>query len=87
MPQTKSAAKSLRIGQRRRLVNDRWRQKIKTSLHAIRDAIVAKDKSAAQTALGEATSMIDRAARHNVIHPNKAARKKSRLQKAVSKIS
>ena len=86
MPQIKAASKALRTDKRRRAVNDRWRRKMREALHAVRDAILAKDSKEAKKALVSAESVLDRVARRNIIHPNKAARKKSRLVKAVSKI-
>lgn len=87
MPILKSAEKALRASERRRVMNDRWRTKLHTALKAVRVATTAKDKAAAEKAYLKATSILDRAARRNIIHPNKAARKKSRLAKAVAKIS
>lgn len=87
MPQLQAAKKALRVSARRRVINDRWRRKVREALHAVRDAIRAQDKKAAAEAYVTATSMIDRAARRNIIHPNSAARKKSRLHKAVANIT
>ena len=87
MPQTKAAAKALRTGARRRQGNDNWRRQMRESLHTIRDALGAKDTAKATEAIKSATSILDRAARRHIIHRNKAARKKSQLQKLASKIA
>lgn len=84
MPQLKAAKKALRSSIRRRRVNDRWRRKVRQSLKAVRDAIEAKDTKTATASLLKAQSALDKAARHSIIHKNKAARLKSRLTKAVS---
>lgn len=86
MPQIKAAKKALRQSQRRRAVNDRWRRKLREVLNAIRDAVQAGQKSEAETAFQKAQSILDRAARHHVIPAHKAARKKSRLKQAISKL-
>lgn len=86
MPQIASAKKALRVNARKRVINDRWRKKLRESLHALQKTILSKDKKAAQTAFLETQSVIDRAARHKIIHPNKASRKKARLHKAISKL-
>lgn len=86
MPQTASAAKALRVSARKRAMNDVWRRKMKNALLAVRDAINAKNAAAAQTAYQAAQKVIDRAARRNIIHPNRAARKKSRLKQAIAKL-
>lgn len=83
MPQIASAKKDLRVSARKRVTNDRWRKKLRESLHALQTTITAKDKKAAQAAFLKTQSVIDRAARHKIIHPNKAARKKARLHKAI----
>lgn len=86
MPQLQAAKKDLRKNQRRRAINDRWRSAIHKSIRAVQDAITEKDQKAAAAAMPKAQAVLDRASRRNIIHPNKAARKKSRLLKAIAKI-
>jgi small subunit ribosomal protein S20 len=85
MPQTASAAKALRASARRRTVNDRWRAKVRSALKAFRVAITTNNKEGAAQAAVVAESMLDRAARRNIIHWRAAARKKSRLKQALAK--
>lgn len=87
MPQTDSARKALRSSARKRGVNDRWRRKVKEALSAVRNAVREKNKQTAEIAFTAAQKLLDRAARRNIIPPNKAARKKSRLQQAISKLA
>lgn len=87
MPQLQAAKKALRVSARKRQINDRWRLKLRLATRAVREAIAAKDKATAKKALVKVHSTLDRTARRNIIHPNKASRLKSRLQKAVAKIS
>lgn len=86
MPQTKAAAKALRVSARRRVINDRWRKHMREALRVVRDALAAGKRAEAQQAYLTAQKMLDRAARRHVIHRNKAARKKSRLQKSIAKL-
>jgi len=86
MPQLKAAKKDLRKNQRRRTINNRWRSTVHNTIRAVQDAITQKDKKTALEALPKAQAALDRAARRNIIHPNKAARKKSRLLKAIAKL-
>jgi len=86
MPQIKAAKKDLRKNQRRRTGNDRWRQKVRTALHAVRDALTAGDKSAAAAAYLKAQSTLDRAARRHILDQHKAARVKTRLSREVLKL-
>lgn len=85
MPQLKAAKKDLRKNQKRRVVNDRWRTVVYKAVRAVQDAVDKKDMKAAKEALQKAQAALDRAARRNIIHPNKAARKKSALAKKVAK--
>ncbi len=87
MPQLTAGKKALRTSARRRVVNDIWRRKMRSAMKALREALTAKDGKAALVELGKAESILDRAARRNIIHPNKAARKKSRLRKAVTAVA
>ena len=86
MPHTKSAAKALRAGVKRRADNDNWRRQMREALHAVRDAIATKDVNKADETAKKAISILDRAARRHVIHHNKAARKKSQVAAAVAKL-
>lgn len=82
MPQLQAGKKALRKNARQRAINDVWRKKLRASLKAVRLALASKDTKAIETELTIAESLLDRAARRNIIDPNKAARKKSRLRKA-----
>lgn len=87
MPQLSAGKKALRTSARRRAINDAWRKKMKTSIKTAREAISEKDAKKATEQLSKAESMLDRAAKRNIIHPNKAARKKSRLRKALAALA
>jgi small subunit ribosomal protein S20 len=84
MAHTEHAKKSHRKSLKRREQNRAARSAIKTTLKAARAAATADPKVLA-AALSAAAARLDKAARHRVIHPNKAARLKSRLAKAVAK--
>ena len=60
---------------------------VKTSIKKVEVAIEAKDKEAATVALQNAISTIDKAATKGVYHKNTAARKVSRLSKAVNTLA
>ena len=86
MPQLSAGKKALRTNARRRAVNDVWRKKVREAKKAIREAVASKDASLVASEIAKAKSVFDRAARRNVIHPNEAARKKSRLRKTQAKV-
>lgn len=79
-PVTQSAKKALRRDKRRTLVNLRIKRKMKMVIKSARERPTKKN-------LTLAYSLLDRAVKKNLIHPNKAARLKSRLAKKVVKKS
>lgn len=74
MPVTKQARKKLRQDLKREKKNRDLKSKFKKTLKDTRTSPTAKK-------LSEAAKVIDKAAKKNVIHKNKAARLKSRLAK------
>lgn len=79
MPTTKSAHKRLRQSLERRAKNRAAKSAVKTQVRKVRQAVAAGDLAAAETELRLATKKLDRAGAKRVIHPNAAARTKSRL--------
>jgi len=83
---SKSAEKRIRVNERRRLRNRPYRSAARTLVKKAELAIAAGDQDAAQTAVVNATSMLDRTAGKGVIHKNNAARRKSRLMAKFNKL-
>lgn len=81
MPRSRTVVKRQRQTETRRVRNKGVRSELKTLERKVRTA----DASTASAELKNAQSRLDKAAAKGVIHPNKAARKKSRLAKAASK--
>jgi len=54
-------------------------------LRKVREAVAAGDTEKAETEYRDAAKKLDRAGARNIIHPNKAARTKSRLQQLIKK--
>jgi len=69
---------------RKRLQNKSVRSFVKTCFTRAEDLITKKEMDAAKEAVVKAVSVLDRAARKGVVHPNKAARRKSRLLKKLN---
>ena len=85
MPNNPSAAKRMRQEQKRRLHNRSIKSLVKTQITKARQAIDAEvGYSDAEAAVRSAVSELDRAAKKGVIHPNNAARRKSRLMKQLN---
>jgi small subunit ribosomal protein S20 len=80
MPTTKSAKKRLRQNLKLRDSNRAVKSMLKTTVRKVRDAVAAKDMTAAETELRVASKRLDQAASKKIIHRNKASRTKSRLQ-------
>ena len=87
MPNTKSAIKAMRGSARKRAINLVTIGKYKDAVKSVRKQVAAKSKDGALKALGLAYKQLDKAAKKHVIHKNKAARLKSRLAKALAKIT
>jgi small subunit ribosomal protein S20 len=84
LPNTKSAAKALRVQERRRMRNKAVRSATRTYVKKAQAAIVGGESNPIADPIRQAISALDRAARKGVIHPNNAARKKSRLMKRLN---
>ena len=78
MPITKTAKRALRSSKRKAVVNQRIRTNLEASIR------VAKKKKGTKNILA-AISHVDRAAKKNIIHKNKAAHIKSTLSKLLPK--
>jgi small subunit ribosomal protein S20 len=85
LPNTKSAQKQVRVQERRRLRNKAVRSATRTHVRKAEVAISQGETSASADSIRGAISALDRAARKGVIHPNNAARRKSRLVKRLNK--
>ncbi|MBN2579281.1 MAG: 30S ribosomal protein S20 [Pirellulales bacterium] len=83
MPNIKSAAKRLRQNIRRRTANRAVKSTLRTQNRKVAEAIEAGNVEQAETELRQAAKLLDRAGARRVIHPNTAARKKSRLSKKI----
>ena len=85
MPNSESAKKRLRQNETRRLRNKGDRSAVRTQIKKVRLAVAAGDIQKAEEELRLASKSLDKAGASNLIHPNKAARHKSRLSMLVLK--
>ena len=84
MANHKSALKRHRQSQKRAARNRAGRTRVKNVVKAVRVALLENDVEKASAALAAATSVLDKTAGKGVIHWKNAARKVSRLTKAVN---
>jgi small subunit ribosomal protein S20 len=78
---TPQAQKRVRQSERRNAILQPRRTAAKTYVKNALEAAASGDAEATGTALAEAASALDRAAKVGAIHPNAAARRKSRLMR------
>ena len=81
MANHKSALKRIRSNESKRLRN---KYQHKTTRNAVRDLKTEENKKDAEGKLGNVISMLDKLAKNNIIHKNKAANLKSKLTKQVA---
>jgi len=84
---TKQAKKRVRQNEKRRQHNASRRSMLRTHIKKVVYALDAKNLEAAQEAFKAAVPVIDRAANNGLIHKNKAARHKSRLNKHIKALA
>jgi len=84
LPNTRSARKQVRASERKRLRNKSIQSLCKTNITRAERLIFSGELELAQEAVVAAIGSLDRAAEKGVIHPNNAARRKSRLMKKLN---
>lgn len=77
----------MRQSRRRNVINTRTKYKFKAAVKDTRTLIAEGNVKESSESLKKAMSALDKAVKKNVLHKNTAARRKSRLQKAITKIS
>ncbi len=84
MANHKSALKRIRRNEKARVRN---KYQHKTTRNAIKRLKETENKDEAEKLFVEVTSMIDKLAKNNIIHDNKAANLKSQLAKHINNIA
>ncbi|MBO3271615.1 MULTISPECIES: 30S ribosomal protein S20 [Hymenobacter] len=84
MANHKSALKRIRSNEAKRVLNRYQAKSTRTAIKKLRATTV---QSEAQEQLKKVSSMLDRLAKKNIIHKNKAANNKSSLAKFVSSLA
>ena len=87
MANIKSAKKRIKVIATKTERNKAIKSEVKTCIKKVEAAVAAKDAAVAKDALVLATKKIEMAASKGVYHKNNAARKVSRLAKAVNSIA
>ena len=79
MANNKSAEKRIRVNEKKRMRNKPLRTSARTAVKTAVTAVESGDQAMSAEAVKAAISRLDRVASKGVIHPNNAARRKSRL--------
>jgi len=87
MANSKQSAKRARQGEARRQHNVALRSRMRTSIKAVLRAVQAGDSEQAATLYKEAVPQIDTMVNKGLVHKNKAARTKSRLNARIRALS
>ena len=82
-----SSLKRARQTETRTAVNRANRSRVRTSLRALREALVKGDVKAAQTQYKETVSVLDKSVQKGILHDNPASRYKSRLNARVKALA
>lgn len=86
MANSAQAKKRARQAENNRLANTSMRSEMRTYLKQVLKAIQQGDKGLAATFYKKAASMVDRLVNKGIIHKNKAARHKSRLNTRIKNL-
>ena len=84
MANIKSAVKKARQGLTKNQQNRHWKSRIKEAEKAVLQAKSSKVAETLEEAIKRMQKTVDKAAKTKAIHPNRAARIKSRLAKKLS---
>ena len=87
MANIKSAKKRVLIAEANRQRNVAFKSSIKTAVKKVLELAQGEDKEALNSALSKVYQLCDKAVSKGILHKNTAARKKSRLTKAINKIA
>ncbi|MCU0713861.1 MAG: 30S ribosomal protein S20 [Pirellula sp.] len=85
MPNLKSAKKRLRQSLERRSRNRAAKSRLKTAIKKLRDTVAAKNFEDAKVQFADLCKLLDQTASKKIIHVNKAARTKSRINAMLKK--
>ena len=87
MANSPQAKKRARQGEKRRTHNASLRSLVRTVIKKVNAAVVTGDVELAKAAYNSAVPVIDRMADKGILHKNKAARHKSRLNSQVKALA
>ena len=84
MPNIRSSQKQARLSEKRRERNKPVKTQTKSNLVKAEKLVLSPELAPAQAMVTTTISALDKAAKKGIIHPNNAARRKSRLVKKLN---
>ena len=87
MPNIKSAKKRVEIGKQKRAINKSYKSELATAMKKYVKAVQAGDKELASKLLPETFAILDKNVARNIIHKNKANRKKAEFSTMLQKMT
>ena len=87
MPNIKSAKKRVKVIEKKTAINTARKTALKTAIKKFEAAAVEGNKADAAVLFNDAVKKLDQAVAHNIVHKNKAARKKSQLAIKLAKLA
>ena len=86
MPRRKTSVKKTRQDKKKHLQNLKIKQQLKKTVKQFQGLLAAKNVAEAKKILAQVFSQLDKAAKKNIIHKNKAANLKSQAAKHVNSL-
>ncbi|MFA6216712.1 MAG: 30S ribosomal protein S20 [Candidatus Omnitrophota bacterium] len=83
MPKRKASLKRIRVDKKRHQRNVKIKKELKKTIKKLQGLVASKNTAEAKENLGKVYSLLDKAAKKNIIHAKTADRKKSRLTKSI----
>ena len=87
MPNIKSAKKRVEVNAKRNLRNRMRKTNLKTTIKKVDAAVDGGDRAVAVESYAQAAKKIDQAVAKGILHKNTAARRKSRLARAINSMA
>jgi small subunit ribosomal protein S20 len=87
LPNIKSAKKRVEVNEKRNMRNRMRKTNLKTTIKKVDAAVEGGDRAAAVESYAQAAKKIDQAVVKGILHKNTAARRKSRLARAINSMA
>lgn len=81
MPNIKSAIKRVQVTEKKSLQNKMVKSNLNTTIKKFKNTLIAKDFAKAEELFKEVVSMLNNAAKDNLLHKNNASRKQAHFAK------